>query len=62
MEKSPRKQSVVLLVMSMIALTIFFRTPGADAVRWVQILLLFVAGMLAGVALAGFFRRGSGNP
>jgi hypothetical protein len=62
MEKSPRKQSAVLLVMSMIALTTFFRTPGADAVRWVQILLLFVAGILAGVALAGFFRRGRQSP
>jgi len=58
MEKSPRTQSVVLLVMSMIALATFFRTPGADAVRWVQILLLFAGGMCAGVALAGFFRRG----
>jgi hypothetical protein len=62
MEKSPRKQSAILLVMSMITLTTFFRTPGADAVRWVQILLLFVAGILAGVALAGFFRRDRQNP
>ena len=61
MERNRRTQSVVPLVMSMIALTTFFRTPGADAVRWVQILLLFAAGMLAGVALAGFFRRGQ-NP
>ena len=61
MERSARKQIVIPLVMSMIALTAFFRTPGADAVRWVQILLLFVAGILAGVALAGFFRRGQ-NP
>lgn len=61
MDRNPRKQSVVALVMSMIALTIFFRTPGADAVRWVQILLLFVAGILAGIALAGFFRRDRQN-
>lgn len=61
MERSARKQIFIPLMMSMLALFFFFRTPGADAVRWVQILLLFVAGMLAGVALAGFFRRGP-NP
>ncbi len=61
MDRNPRKQSVIPLVMSMIALATFFRTPGADAVRWVQILLLFVAGILAGIALAGFFRRDRQN-
>ncbi|HSU83114.1 MAG TPA: hypothetical protein VLR69_11895 [Thermoanaerobaculia bacterium] len=62
MERSARKQTVIPLVMSMFALFFFFRTPGADTVRWVQILLLFVAGILAGVALAGFFRRGRQSP
>jgi len=57
MDRNPRRLIVIPLVMSMIALATFFRTPGADAVRWVQILLLFVAGILAGVALAGFFGK-----
>jgi hypothetical protein len=57
MDRNRRTQVVVPLVISMIALATFFRTPSADAVRWVQILLLFAGGMCAGVALAGFFRR-----
>jgi EamA domain-containing membrane protein RarD len=52
-ENVPRRR-VVLLVLCVMALFFFFRTPGAEAVRWVQILLLFVAGVLAGLALALF--------
>jgi hypothetical protein len=37
-----------------LGLFVFFRTPGAEAVRSVQILLLFAAGMCAGVTLALF--------
>jgi hypothetical protein len=62
MVRNRRTHIVIPLVMSMITLTTFFRAPGADTVRWVQILLLFVAGILAGVALAGFFRRDRQNP
>jgi hypothetical protein len=61
MERNPRRLTVIPLVMSMFALFTFFRTPGAETVRWVQILLLFVAGILAGIALAGFFRRDRQN-
>jgi hypothetical protein len=35
-------------------LVFFSRTPGSESVRWVQILLLFAAGMCAGVALTLF--------
>jgi hypothetical protein len=52
MERPPRRRAASLIVICIIALTIFSRTPGADSVRWVQILLLFAAGMCAGVALA----------
>jgi hypothetical protein len=44
----------VLLVMSGIAFAAFARSPGAEAVRNVQILLLFASGMCAGVALTLF--------
>jgi hypothetical protein len=58
MERSRRKQIVVPLIICMLALLTFFRTPGADSVRWVQILLLFAAGACAGAALAaGLGRR-----
>ncbi|MFL6234471.1 MAG: hypothetical protein ACJ76N_15165 [Thermoanaerobaculia bacterium] len=57
MDRNPRRLIVIPLVMSMFALFTFFRTPGADAVRWVQILLLFVAGMCAGVGLTGFLGK-----
>ena len=49
-----QRRRVVLLFLCAMALFFFFRTPGADAVRLVQILLLFVAGALAGFALASF--------
>jgi hypothetical protein len=49
-----QRRRVVLLILSAMALFFFFRTPGADTVRSVQILLLFVAGALAGFALASF--------
>jgi hypothetical protein len=49
-----QRRRVVLLVLCAMALFFFFRTPGADTVRSVQILLLFVAGVLAGLALASF--------
>lgn len=49
-----RGRRVLPLVLCAMALFFFFRTPGAESVRWVQILLLFVAGVLAGVFAAGF--------
>ena len=49
-----RQRIAVLIVMSAVALTMFTRTPGAEGVRWVQILLLFAAGTCAGVALTLF--------
>jgi len=62
MESSRRKQVVVPLIISMIALTTFFRTPGADSVRWVQIILLFAAGMCAGAALTRLLWRARREP
>lgn len=50
-----RRLTVVPLLFCGLALFVFFRTPGAETVRWVQILLLFAAGMCAGVTL-GLFR------
>jgi EamA domain-containing membrane protein RarD len=44
----------VLLFTSIVALFIFSQSPGAEAVRTVQVLLLFAAGMCAGVALTLF--------
>jgi EamA domain-containing membrane protein RarD len=55
--ENPRRRVVPLLVVCCIAILTFSRTPGADSVRWVQILLLFAAGMCAGVALASFPRN-----
>jgi hypothetical protein len=52
MERSLKRRIAVLLVMSLIALASFFRSPGSEGVRWVQVLLLFTGGMCAGVALA----------
>jgi hypothetical protein len=49
-----RRRLVGPLLMCFMALFFFFRTPGAETIRWVQILLLFVAGMCAGVALTAF--------
>ena len=49
-----RRRLVLPLFMCFLALFFFFRTPGAETVRWVQILLLFAAGMCAGVALTAF--------
>jgi len=53
-DKRIRSRIAALIVVAGVALTFFTRTPGADAVRWVQILLLFAAGMCAGVALTLF--------
>jgi hypothetical protein len=49
-----RRRRVVPLLFCVMALFFFFRTPGAETIRWVQILLLFVAGMCAGLTLALF--------
>jgi len=57
MEKSWRNRIGFYLGMCLIALIFFWRTPGAETVRWVQILLLFVAGMCGGLALAGLLER-----
>jgi hypothetical protein len=62
MEKSRRNRIGFYLGMCLIALIFFWRTPGADTVRWVQILLLFVAGMCAGLALEGILRRARREP
>jgi hypothetical protein len=43
--------------MCILMLVFFWRAPGAETVRWVQILLLFVAGMCGGLALAGLLER-----
>ncbi|HET9793452.1 MAG TPA: hypothetical protein VFS34_03235 [Thermoanaerobaculia bacterium] len=51
MERDIRRRIAVLLVVSAVGFLFFTRTPGAESVRWVQILLLFAAGMCAGVAL-----------
>jgi ABC-type uncharacterized transport system permease subunit len=53
MERSPRRHIGKFVGMCILTLVLFSRTPGADTVRWVQILLLLVAGACAGVALAG---------
>jgi hypothetical protein len=57
MEKSHRNRIGLSLGFCLIALVFFWRTPGAETVRWVQILLLFVAGVCAGVALTGVLQR-----
>jgi len=49
-----RRRIVALVAMSAVALIMFTRTPGAEGVAWVQILLLFAAGTCAGVALTLF--------
>lgn len=60
MERSRFRRIVLPLLLCAIALGAFSRTPGAETVRWVQILALLAAGLCAGVALANFFkiRRG----
>lgn len=47
-----RGRRVLPLFLCAMALFFFFRTPGAETVRWVQIILLFVAGVLAGITVA----------
>jgi EamA domain-containing membrane protein RarD len=54
MNRDIRRRIAVLLVVSAMGLVFFSRTPGSESVRWVQILLLFAAGMCAGVALTLF--------
>jgi ABC-type uncharacterized transport system permease subunit len=44
------------LVVGAFAFFLFSRTAGAESVRWVQILLLFVSGVCVGMAL-GSIRR-----
>jgi hypothetical protein len=56
-----RIQQVVLFLLAASAMFAFFRTPGAETVRGVQILLLFASGMCTGVALVSLF-RGLRNP
>ena len=57
MERSPGRHIGKFVGMCILALVLFSRTPGADTVRWVQILLLLVAGACAGVALTGALDR-----
>ena len=54
MDRAVARRVAVLIVMGAVAVMFFTRTPGAESVRWVQILLLFAAGMCAGVALTLF--------
>ena len=54
MKKNVAIRITVLLLTSIVALFIFSQSPGAEAVRTVQVLLLFAAGMCAGVALTLF--------
>jgi hypothetical protein len=56
MERSPGRHIGKFVGMCILALVLFSRTPGADTVRWVQILLLLVAGACAGAALANALR------
>ncbi len=51
MNRDIRRRIASLVVVGAIGLVFFIRTPGSESVRWVQILLLFAAGMCAGVAL-----------
>lgn len=54
MNSAVRRRIAVLIVTAAVAVVFFTRTPGSESVRWVQILLLFAAGMCAGVALTLF--------
>jgi hypothetical protein len=54
MQRTVAGRITVLLVMSGLAVLFFSRTLGAQNVRAVQALLLFAAGMCAGVALTLF--------
>ena len=54
MDRSVTRRIAVLIVTAGIGIIFFTRTPGSESVRWVQILLLFAAGMCAGVALTLF--------
>lgn len=56
MDRSRSKRIVLPLVMCVLALGAFSRTPGAETIRWVQILLLLVAGICAGVVLTALFK------
>jgi hypothetical protein len=60
--RNNRTRIVAPLILCIIALWFFSRTVNADSVRWVQILLLFAAGMNAGVLLAHLLRRGEAGP
>ncbi len=54
MKRSLNRRSAVLLIVAAIAFMFFERSPGADAVRAVQILLLLACGACIGVALTLF--------
>ena len=58
MHTAVRRRIAVLVATSAVGIVFFTRTPGAESVRWVQILLLFASGMCAGVALTLFRNRG----
>jgi len=59
-ERPVSRRIAVLIATAAVGIVFFTRTPGSESVRWVQILLLFAAGMCAGVALTLFrnARRG----
>ncbi len=57
MERALKRRVLPLLVICFLGLFLFSRTAGADSVRMVQILLLFVSGLCGGVALGAIKRR-----
>ena len=57
MESRHRNRIGFFLGMCILMLVFFWRAPGAETVRWVQILLLFMAGMCGGLALAGLLEK-----
>ena len=54
MQKNIMRRIVVALAISALAFAAFSRTPGAENVRAVEILMLMASGMGLGVALALF--------
>lgn len=54
MEHSIKRRIAALLIVAAVAFTFFERSPGAEAVRAVQILLLLACGASVGVALTLF--------
>jgi hypothetical protein len=60
MDKKPYRLISPLAVLCFISLFMVSRTEGFDNIRAVQILLIFVSGVMAGLAL-GIFRAARAN-